>query len=279
MRANWIFPLIAVLCLAANSVRAQEASVEVLGLEQLPPDMTLVIGQIATILQGRGPDEALPVFLTEEALSGLTMHGTLDYSEFAVAGAAVLESALVESEPARMRADFTLMLMDGLLRRASVGVVTEYVIHPSGVLIESAKSAPVFPASPEAELHFVPRDRVPEDLLDRLAGHDALLDWVRRNGASPEEGSSYYVFACLTEEVEQDAVLSLLLSSDREGVQGRYMPVETLYDGGWLVAVGMIDLSGSNSGSQYVKLIFGGGGHKPKELRHPRLVGSFSLGR
>lgn len=279
MRFKWFLSIIVAFCVAAAApARAEKTSVEVLGLDQLPPDMTLVVGQVATVLRGEEPDETLPVFMTEEALSGLTMFGTLSYKGFAVASIAMLESALIEVEPAKMRGDFTLIFMDGLGRRATAGIVAEYAIYPSGILIESAKAAPVFPASPESELHYVPAEVVPDDLPTRMTDHASLLEWLRSNAVVPgASGGDYFVFACLTEEVEADAVLSLLMSSTSKGTQGRYLPAQTLYDEGWLVSVGRLDIGGKRASGQFIKLVFGGGAHKPAELREPRLIGAFPL--
>ena len=265
-----------VLAIAASAVSAQETQVTVSGLEGVPPDFTLVMGQVVTVLRGERPDAALPVFLTEKAYDNLRLGGALSYPDFAVSSVAMLEMAMVSNEPVTLRGDYTMMLMDGAGRRASVGVITEHEVHESGILIRSGRAVPLFPASPDAELHYVPAAKVSGDLLDKYTDHLSLLEWARKNSVPPDAGD-FYVFACLTEEVEEDAVLSLVLAEEPDGVAGQYLPTQSLYSGGWIISVGRLELT-EGAGDRYLKVVFGGGEHKPEALQAPRLIGAFPAG-
>jgi len=255
--------------------RGGERSIVYYDTSDLPIDVGMVLAEVVGRLRGDTPaKDDFPVSFSEEALNGLKLDG-YQYKGFAVTSVIMGEYGIVETDPLTMRLDMYISMMDAARRKALVGLLTEYRLTEKEVLVSYIKSAPIYPASPDVKMFFVPVDIIPDDFLSKMGNHRELLEFVIKRNTQITKTGDYYIFAFLMDRVEEDAVVSLLISNTPQGISGALAPTSTLYNNGWIVAIGKLQVPPNAKGNMYYKVVYGGGAHKPEALQKPRMIGSF----
>jgi hypothetical protein len=248
----------------------------------LPADWRAVTGAIA--LRLRGDSATDPVVFAPEVGERLDS-GAGFYDGFGLDGITIGSYGDSPYDDAAVNLTGLLHFADDVERRAVVAYAADYRLERNRIVVDRADATPLFLPDPEAELFFVPADKVPADLLVGNSGFAGIAALVWQNAVSfelpwqvPSGEADYVAIALFLDRVAPDAVVELRQSASPVGLEGEPLAAASADYFGYRVLAVPRTLDLAAEPRTYYKLVYTLGDPMPPDGRVPMLAAVFATG-